>query len=63
MADAARRARRCCAGGKRIAAPGNWFEPTVLVGVDHAMAVMRDESFGPIIGIMAAGDDERRSPS
>jgi acyl-CoA reductase-like NAD-dependent aldehyde dehydrogenase len=38
---------RVLAGGKRVKAKGNWFEPTVLVDVDHTMAVMRDESFGP----------------
>ena len=33
--------------------------PTVLVGVDHSMRVMREESFGPVIGIMkVSGDDE-----
>lgn len=33
--------------------------PTVLVDVDHSMSVMRDESFGPVIGIMGvSGDDE-----
>ncbi|HWL46065.1 MAG TPA: aldehyde dehydrogenase family protein [Ilumatobacter sp.] len=31
--------------------------PTVLVDVDHSMAVMRDESFGPVIGIMPVGSD------
>ncbi len=52
-------ARRCALGGRRIDRPGNWFEPTVLTGVSHAMALMRDESFGPIIGIQkVAGDAE-----
>ena len=37
---------------------GNWFEPTVFTDVDHSMALMRDESFGPIIGIQAVADDE-----
>ena len=33
--------------------------PTVLVGVDHSMSVMVDESFGPVVGIMkVSGDDE-----
>jgi acyl-CoA reductase-like NAD-dependent aldehyde dehydrogenase len=45
------------AGGHRIDRPGNWFEPTVLTGVTHAMAVMREESFGPIIGIQRVADD------
>jgi acyl-CoA reductase-like NAD-dependent aldehyde dehydrogenase len=39
--------------------PGGWFEPTVLTGVDGSMAVMRDESFGPIIGIQSVADDEQ----
>ena len=55
--DAVRKGARVLAGGKRVKAKGNWFEPTVLVDVDHSMAVMREESFGPIIGIMAAKDD------
>jgi len=34
-----------------------WFAPTVLTGVTSAMEVMREESFGPIIGIQAVDDD------
>jgi len=34
-----------------------WFAPTVLTGVISAMEVMREESFGPIIGIQAVDDD------
>ncbi|HEY4958441.1 MAG TPA: aldehyde dehydrogenase family protein, partial [Caldimonas sp.] len=49
--DALAKGARLAAGGKRIDKAGNWFEPTVLTNVDHTMAVMRDESFGPIIGI------------
>ena len=57
--DAVAKGANLQAGGKRVARAGNWFEPTVLTGVDHTMAVMRDESFGPIIGIQkVAGDDE-----
>ena len=44
-------------GGKRIQKPGNWYENTVLVNVTHDMAVMRDESFGPVIGIMKVSSD------
>jgi len=59
VADARRKGARILTGGKRVKAKGNWFEPTVLAGVDHTMAVMREETFGPVIGIMAvAGDDE-----
>jgi acyl-CoA reductase-like NAD-dependent aldehyde dehydrogenase len=46
-------------GGKRIEGRGYYFEPTVLTNVDHTMQVMREESFGPVIGIMKVhGDDE-----
>jgi acyl-CoA reductase-like NAD-dependent aldehyde dehydrogenase len=59
VGDALAKGARLATGGKRVARPGHWFEPTVLTGVDHSMAVMRDESFGPIIGIQkVAGDEE-----
>ena len=41
--------------------PGAWFAPTVLTGVTSTMAVMRDESFGPIIGIQSVVDDTEAS--
>ncbi len=44
-------------GGKPIQGAGNYFEPTVLVNVTHEMDVMKEESFGPIIGIMKVTDD------
>ena len=45
-------------GGERIKKKGYYFEPTVLTNVDHSMRVMRDESFGPVIGIMKVKNDE-----
>ncbi|HEX8667043.1 MAG TPA: aldehyde dehydrogenase family protein [Allosphingosinicella sp.] len=40
-------------------APGTaYLMPQVLTGVDHDMAVMREESFGPVVGIMPVRDDE-----
>lgn len=35
-----------------------FFEPTVLVDVDHTMDVMREESFGPLLPIMKVQDAE-----
>lgn len=35
-----------------------YLGPTVLVNVDHSMSVMRDESFGPVIGIMRVRSDD-----
>lgn len=58
VADARSKGARVLAGGRRIERPGSWFEPTVLVDVDHSMSVMREESFGPVIGLMAARDDD-----
>ena len=58
VADAVAKGATLRAGGKRVEKAGNWFEPTVLTGVDHTMAVMRDESFGPIIGIQKVADDD-----
>jgi len=59
VADATAKGARVLCGGGRLEGPGNFFAPTVLVDVDRSMAVMRDESFGPVIGIEAvAGDDE-----
>jgi len=45
-------------GGKKIQGAGNYFEPTVLTNVNNQMALMRDESFGPVIGIMKVRNDE-----
>ena len=58
VADALAKGAHVRVGGHRIDRPGNWFEPTVLVDVDHEMDVMREESFGPIIGIQRVADDD-----
>ena len=54
--------------GARILIDPNSFEkneagtpylaPQVLVDVDHSMAVMKEESFGPVVGIMPVSSDE-----
>jgi len=36
---------------------GAYLMPQILVNVDHSMRVMRDESFGPVVGIMPVKDD------
>jgi acyl-CoA reductase-like NAD-dependent aldehyde dehydrogenase len=57
--DARGKGARVLLGGSRREGPGSWFEPTVLTGVDHRMELMREESFGPVIGIQKVkGDDE-----
>ena len=58
VADAKARGATLRLGGKRIVQPGNWFEPTVFTEVNHGMELMREESFGPIIGIQKVGGDD-----
>ena len=57
VADAKKKGAKVALGGKPLPGKGNRFEPTVLTGVNASMAVMRDESFGPIIGIEAVDND------
>jgi acyl-CoA reductase-like NAD-dependent aldehyde dehydrogenase len=49
--DAVAKGARVLVGGKR-SEHGNFFEPTVLVDVDHSMKCMREETFGPTLAIM-----------
>ena len=58
VGDAVKKGAKLRLGGDVLRRKGNWFAPTVLTDVDHSMAVMRDESFGPIIGIQAVADDD-----
>ncbi|MGV0624351.1 aldehyde dehydrogenase family protein [Mycolicibacter minnesotensis] len=43
---------RALTGGQRAAGPGSFYPPTVLVDVDHSMACMTEETFGPTLPIM-----------
>ncbi len=57
--EAVAKGAKVLAGGHAVAGKGRFFEPTVLTGVDHQMAVMRDETFGPILPIVPfEGEDE-----
>jgi betaine-aldehyde dehydrogenase len=56
--DALASGARALTGGKRGDGPGDYFEPTVLVDVDHSMKVMREETFGPVVGVMKVRDSE-----
>ena len=57
VADAKSKGATLRVGGRRGAGPGNWFEPTVFTEVDHTMELMREESFGPVIGIQKVSGD------
>jgi len=58
VADARKLGGKVLTGGKPIPGRGNWFAPTVVVNADHRMKLMRDESFGPVIGIQRVRDDD-----
>lgn len=55
--DAVSRGATVMNGGKIRAGKGYYFEPTVLVNVNHTMKLMTDESFGPVVGIQTVKDD------
>jgi acyl-CoA reductase-like NAD-dependent aldehyde dehydrogenase len=56
--DARQRGARILAGGTRLPQLGpNYYAPTVLADVTHEMRIMREETFGPVLPIMACADD------
>jgi len=56
--EAVQRGAKLLTGGKRASGRGYFFEPAVLVDVDHSMSLMTEESFGPVIGIMAVDSED-----
>ena len=57
VVDARAKGATLLLGGARGPGPGNWYPPTVFSNVTHAMDLMREESFGPIIGIQKVSGD------
>jgi acyl-CoA reductase-like NAD-dependent aldehyde dehydrogenase len=56
--DAVQKGAKVLVGGHPRPGPGRFYEPTVLVDVDHSMKCMQDETFGPTIPIMKIKDTE-----
>jgi len=56
--DAIAKGARALVGGNAIDGPGNFFEPTLLVDVTPDMDIMNQETFGPVLPIMAMDDEE-----
>jgi acyl-CoA reductase-like NAD-dependent aldehyde dehydrogenase len=56
--DALAKGARALTGGKRRPGEGMFYEPTVLVDVDHTMKAMTEETFGPTLPIMKVADAE-----
>ncbi len=48
---------RAAAGGARMPRPGWFVPPTILTGVTDAMAVAREEAFGPLVTVLPFDDD------
>ncbi len=65
VSDARQRGAKVLIGGQRgkggkggANLEGYFYEPTVLTDVDHDMAIMRDETFGPVLPVMTFKTDE-----
>jgi acyl-CoA reductase-like NAD-dependent aldehyde dehydrogenase len=58
VADARARGARILTGGETPPGPGWFYPPTVLVDVDHSMRIMTEETFGPVLPIMAVDSME-----
>jgi betaine-aldehyde dehydrogenase len=56
VSEAIEHGARALVGGRHVEGPGDYYQPTVLVDVDHSMRVMRDETFGPVVGVMKVKD-------
>jgi acyl-CoA reductase-like NAD-dependent aldehyde dehydrogenase len=54
--DAVAKGAKVLVGGHRGTGSGYFFEPTVLVDVDHEMKIMTEETFGPTLPIMKVRD-------
>ena len=59
VADATDKGATIVRGGKRVDAEhATYYEPTLIVNVDHSMDLMRDETFGPVVPVMKVPDAE-----
>ncbi len=52
----ARGAKALTGGRRNPALPGYYYEPTVLVDVNHTMSILREETFGPVIPLVKVAD-------
>jgi acyl-CoA reductase-like NAD-dependent aldehyde dehydrogenase len=56
--DAVARGATTLVGGRRNdRLPGQYFEPTLLVGVDHSMRIAKEECFGPVMTVIRVRDE------
>jgi acyl-CoA reductase-like NAD-dependent aldehyde dehydrogenase len=58
VADAVQKGAHVLAGGQEVHGAGRFYQPTLLVDVDHSMKIMTEETFGPTLPIMKVRDVE-----
>jgi len=56
IADAVEKGSKVACGGRRIGTIGNFFDPTVVTGVDRTMRAMNEEPFGPLVLVQTFRD-------
>ena len=56
--DAESKGAKLLGGGRQVGTKGYFIEPAALVNVNHGMSLMREESFGPVVGIQKVKDDQ-----
>ena len=55
VGEAVQKGAKVVAGGERFGERGYFYKPTILTGVQPSMAVMRDETFGPVVPVVEVG--------
>ena len=57
--DAVSKGARVVRGGRRAETPtGIYYEPTLMVDVDHSMLITQDETFGPVLPVIRVQDED-----
>jgi acyl-CoA reductase-like NAD-dependent aldehyde dehydrogenase len=57
--DAVAHGARVIHGGRSVESEGGYYyEPTILADVEHAMPIMQDETFGPVLAVVRVPDEE-----
>jgi len=57
VADAVAKGATVACGGERVAGPGYFYAPTVLLNVTPAMDIVNKETFGPVVPVMKVGSE------
>lgn len=58
VSDAVARGARALCGGRRGEGAGSFYRPTVLVDVPRDALILREETFGPVLCVVRAHDEE-----